>query len=302
MAVAAEDIAAGVDRGCDLLVEHQDASPAFYSPRPCDVSSSNEKLLSAVAKLSFMLDYFSKSQKAMNEDLFRELRSLSNEQIFSTNKQLVSSHDELMKRLSDLGDKYNTLSKDNAKLSDRCDGLLSDNERLSSLLTCALERIEYLERSSCDDEVIVTGLPEEPNEDLGSTMRSIGDASGVGFMRTDVVSARRLGSDAGEPGRPRSVLVRLSSHILRRELLQRKRLKGTLLAGDVPGLGASPDGSGRLYINESLPPATRRLRILARDFVAAEGWRRTWVRDGAVYIVKDVNSPDSRSGCGIYSI
>lgn len=51
-----------------------------------------------------MMTSFTKSQKATNDSLFRELKSLSrsNEQIISSNKQLVT-------QVSELSDKFNAL-------------------------------------------------------------------------------------------------------------------------------------------------------------------------------------------------
>lgn len=75
--------------GGDFPAERQSVSPAFYSPGPENARSSNEKMLSnKLDKLSTMLAAFSNSQKNTNDDLFRELKSLSrsNEHIIHFNK------------------------------------------------------------------------------------------------------------------------------------------------------------------------------------------------------------------------
>lgn len=263
--------------------QRQSDSPAFFSPaaaRPAE-----EKVLSdKIDKLSHMMASFTKSQKATNDSLFHELKSLSrsNEQIISSNKQLVT-------QVTELGDKFKALSISNTELTNRCDGLESENACLRGLLTGAISRLEHLEHVSCAEDVVISGLPEAPGEDLPSLVQSIGTTLNTVLVPGTILAAHRLGSAAPDASRPRSVLVRLASDVLRNKLIEQKRRKGTLFARDIPGLGYAA-GSGRLYINEGLPPTTRRLLAESRRSVAQHGWQQAWVRNGAVYIINDVNT------------
>lgn len=72
-------------------------------------------------------------------------------------------------------------------------------------------------------------------------------------------------------GRLRSVLVTLSSAKIRRSFLQLKKVKGNLTVSDVPALTGLKGQNLKIYINERLPPATRRLYAEARRFVASGG-------------------------------
>lgn len=149
----------------------------------------------------------------------------------------------------------------------------SENVRLRGLLSGAMSRLENLERVSCAEDVVISGLPEAPGEDLLSLVQSIGAALNTALTPNTILAAHRLGSAASNPSRPCSILVRLASGVLRNKLIEQKRRKGTLFARDIPSLGYAAS-SGRLYINEGLPPATRRLLDEARKYVARRGWQR----------------------------
>lgn len=89
------------------------------------------------------------------------------------------------------------------------------------------------------------------------------------------------------------ILVNLTSRELRRSFIEHKRKKGTLLCSDV----SSELGSGRVYVNESLPLASRRLLAEAKKCVREGRWERAWTRDRIVFVRGDASSRPVRVDC-----
>lgn len=157
-------------------------------------------------------------------------------------------------------------------MSNRCDSLESENDRLRGMLSGVMSRLEHLERSTCAGDVIISGLPESSGEDLRTTVQSIDSVLNTVLDKSAILDAHRFGVAISDVSlRPRSILVRLSSGVLRNRLIGHKHGRGVLLARDVPGLGPVA-GSGRLYINEGLPPFTRRFLEETRKCVTQCGW------------------------------
>ncbi|CAG4968629.1 unnamed protein product [Colias eurytheme] len=163
-----------------------------------------------------------------------------------------------------------------------------------------VESIESLKHQLNDSEqrnlmndVEITGFPETKGENLLHLTITIAHKIGLSLEEKDIVNAYRVGrqngldmsSDRSSSGRPRPIIVKLTRHHLRNELLRAARVRrgadsGGLVAGE----------PRRFYINEHLTRNNRRLFHLAREQQRAKGWSYVWTRRGHIYARRDQHS------------
>lgn len=76
---------------------------------------------------------------------------------------------------------------------------------------------------------------------------------------------------------------------------RQKEIRATVAS--VPVLAGLQGQGTKIYINEGLPPATRRLLSEARRFAASNGFAGAWVRNGAVMVRQVAGDRPMRTYC-----
>lgn len=104
-------------------------------------------------------------------------------------------------------------------------------------------RTLQLEIQALSDQLVLTGLPELPNEDLVQIVRSLGEVLKVPVKPSDLVSVKRLGkgkTDSG-PSEARDIAVKFGSPRLPCEFISGKKYIKDLRAGRIDArLSESP--------------------------------------------------------------
>ena len=134
-----------------------------------------------------------------------------------------------------------------------------------------------------DFELIITGIPNIPNESLLQTLSSIANAINVAYSNSDVASAVRIRSALD---RPKPIVVRFTSVFVRDSWLTQKRIKREMLASDI----TTSWPSNPVYINERSTKEERRLLKEAKDLSKQYGFRFVWMRRGNIFIKQDENA------------
>ncbi|KAJ2937308.1 hypothetical protein O0L34_g19259 [Tuta absoluta] len=134
----------------------------------------------------------------------------------------------------------------------------------------------------------ISGLPEKKNENLISVITNIAQIAGVVLQPQDVDHITRVQQHAKTSGRPKLVIVRLRTRLLRDSIISgirnRKGIKTSEL--NIPG---EPQP---IYVNEHLTPANKFLYMQAKKKKrASPSFRYVLVRDGKLFARKDDNSP-----------
>ncbi|XP_039302884.1 uncharacterized protein LOC120357142 [Solenopsis invicta] len=130
-------------------------------------------------------------------------------------------------------------------------------------------RLETFERAKLSSELIIFGAGEPPSEALRETVSSIAAAIGVEVAPGDITLCFRI---PAKGGRPRPIIVKLTTCDARNQWIAGKRAKGMLDGSDVPGL--PPD---IIDINERLSPRAREVLGEARRAVREGRLHRSWV-------------------------
>lgn len=151
-------------------------------------------------------------------------------------------------------------------------------------------RMLKLETQSLADQLVLTGLPVLPHENLVQTIRSLGEVLHVSLVPSDLISVKRLGKSKTEFGSPqaRDVLVKFSSPRLPCDFISGKKMKKELRAGHIdPRLSESP-----VFLNRSYPPTLYKLRCEVCSRYPEITRKNIWIGSTAVFVrLKDGSEP-----------
>ncbi|CAG9784060.1 unnamed protein product [Diatraea saccharalis] len=176
-------------------------------------------------------------------------------------------------------------------------------ERLESLIAELRLEINDKEQELLANDIEITNLPENNNENPHNIVKLIAVKLGVQIDDRDVVSAERVGSlryvrstnRTGEGtlkgggdthddvGRPRPLVIRLARRTLRDELLHSMRVRRGVNTADF-GLHSEPRA---FYINERLTKYNRHLLRKVRDERKRLSWKYVWTKRGRIYVRQD---------------
>lgn len=216
-----------------------------------------------------------------------------------------------------LGDQIRDLTVIIRAVSDRVSHLEQENERLTSELGAVSraheessgaglhEVIDQLrldlndrEQATLLNDVEITGVPEFESETCGHIVTSLAVKVGVTLELRDVVSVSRVGPprtaplDGEELPRPRPIVVSLARRSLRDDLLKGARTRrDTITTSD---MGLPQHEPCRIYLNERLTKANRKLFAMAREAGRAHRWRYVWTVAGHICARRDAKSVAKR--------
>ncbi|KAI5642523.1 hypothetical protein NE865_05550 [Phthorimaea operculella] len=225
--------------------------------------------------------------------------------------EIIDPRQEIQRFTGELRALGEEMSKFRSAMSDLTDTIRAQNDRISKLeikmdsleakvnerqtCTCDVtllettiaqlqEEIQERDQETLANDVEITGIPEEGNENTTHLLLAIGKKLGMNLEASEFVKASRVGptrqpSEEGKPSRPRPIAVRFVHRERRDALLQAARTRRKI---STEGLGLS--GSSRpFYINERLTKHNRQLFHKSREVGLRLNWKFVWTRDGKVY-------------------
>lgn len=209
--------------------------------------------------------------------------------------ELREEYSSVKKELSDLGDKYVRLTQDITELKSTAnfdsDNYADCSKRIreldlkvdssSTLIIESLERkIDTLEQQARQCNIEIANMPEKRGENLIGILESIGSAVNMSIASRDIISIHRVPHAHAQNNRPKNIIVKFTSRILRDNLLKAYRLsKG--LTTDRVGLSGTPC---RFYMNEHLTLRNKELFRKCREAAKASKFKFVWVRNATVLV------------------
>lgn len=164
--------------------------------------------------------------------------------------------------------------------------LKEENGRLSAELNRLQHQISDLEQHSRKSNLLVSGVPVTPHEDVRSILDSIARALKITFRPGDVSATHRLQGRKGDP-RPPAIVVAFVSRQVKVDWLAARRRKGSLSACEL----SRTFQDTQVYLNEHLTPQTRTIFNGARALVKQKVLSSVWTSDCRVMARE---SPDRR--------
>nr|XP_049699960.1 uncharacterized protein LOC126055300 [Helicoverpa armigera] len=236
-------------------------------------------------------------------NLREELNTLSatSSQIQSEVKKLRAKYSCMEKDISDLKMQHTEMSQDmndlKASVNFNSDNYTDCVKRLkelesqsssSSVTTIKLleGKIDALEQQARQCNIEIANMPEKRGENLFSILESISSAVNMSIAKSDIVSIHRVPHAHGQINRPKNIIVKFTTRIMRDNLLSAFRLsKG--LTTDRIGLSGT---SCRIYLNEHLTLRNKDLFRKCREAAKHKKFKYVWVRNATILVKESEDS------------
>lgn len=164
--------------------------------------------------------------------------------------------------------RINTVEQDLSSLKIAHDNLLLENYMLQQR-----ERLLNLE---------ISGIPERNNENLAEYVIDMANAVGVNITAVNITRVNRVQPRVKVAGKPRNVVVQLTSLLIKDSILSGIRKKKGFTTNDI-GLPGEPV---KIYVNEHLIPFYKKLRKETKIAAEAANYKYVWVRDCRIFARK----------------
>lgn len=133
----------------------------------------------------------------------------------------------------------------------------------------------------------ITGIPHKANEDLKDYLLKVSVIAKIQLAPHDIISINRVEPRTRHPGKPKVIVAKLASTLLRDSIISGIRRNRGLTTIDI-GLAGEPR---QIYVNEHLTPLNKMLYGKAREAAKKNGYRYVWVKYGRIFARKDDTHP-----------
>lgn len=205
-------------------------------------------------------------------DLQNELSSVQQSAQF-----ISDQHDDLNTRLKSLAGNSGRMDKIEAELNE----LKIQNRLLNSEINNSEQRDRLL-------NLEFVGIPEVSGENLEDIILKIANHVGLHLNREDIVHVNRISSRVKLQGRPRVIIAKLKSRLLRDNFLSLAK-KNKVTTKHVDGTGDKP-----IFINEHLTVYNKMLLRKCKEAAKNKLYQYVWVKNGRILLKKDDTSSTFR--------
>ena len=149
-------------------------------------------------------------------------------------------------------------------------------------LATAERRIEDLDNYNRKNALVISGVPETPDEAVDSLVVDVGRAAGVEIPADSIDDAYRLGRQ--QQGKTRPIMARFINSGPRHKLLEKRK---ELSAGNVRDHATlTRSAIGKIFIAESLTPKSQHLLFVARQLKKQKMLWAAYSTNGRINIKK----------------
>lgn len=234
------------------------------------------------------LEILNATNTALNT--FIASQNMQNQEINTKLDAVLASHAALVVQIE-------ALVSDNRLLANKCKSLedrivvieqshLSDVKDLRVLNERLQNRLDVLEKKEIGCSLVLSGVPESPQEQLGCVFQQICQCLSVVVDIADIKEISRMKSVV-QSTRPRMIFVKLKSISQRNHIIAARRRKQSLYANEV--LDSLPKVP--VFINEYVQPMTLQLLRETREFAKQRQYRYVWIMNGTVCVRKGDGAP-----------
>lgn len=213
-----------------------------------------------------------------------ELESFKNEQIKIKQQIAAIAGDvgSLQQSTEFISAQHEDLEKSVGVQDERLKKLEKESTDVKSLEA----KIDLLEQQARQCNLEIMNVPERREENLINVVESVGKLIACNLSRQDVVAVHRV-PHASQNNKPKNIIVKLSSRILRDNILSAYRLKKGLTSTDI-GISGTPLN---IFINEHLTLPKKHLFRAAREAAKKENYKYVWIKHATVLVREFDTSP-----------
>ncbi|XP_061379603.1 uncharacterized protein LOC133319395 [Danaus plexippus] len=256
---------------------------------PCAVPESNDTNIfkSTEETAATNSDWLSAIRREVQEVFSRtisvELQKIREE--LSVFKNITSSLEHLSGLIETVKQELDGVKKENQSL-------IKENSELRETLKNQTNTINILDRESRASNIELHCIPEKRSENLLKTVEQIGKITNVNIPEGSVVKCTRVAKINRNSLRPRSIIVKFNSPLIRdtflagvinfNKLNKKDRLNTSHLG--VPG------EKRPVFISEHLSSTAKDTYAAARIFAKQKQYRFVWTRNGKIFLRKTESS------------
>lgn len=183
-----------------------------------------------------------------------------------------NSYDVIVEKLNSFEKRFSDLNK-----------VVKENESLKRTVREQSARITALEQQPLNKCIEIIGIPESSEEHLSDVIKTISTAIEYNFNENDVQYIER--AKWSPKDKPKNIIVCFNGKNSRDLFLSKKKNKS--LPTTILGNNIRPNT--KIYINELLCKANKKLLFETKIFAKNNNFQFVWVRDGSIYIRKAEN-------------
>lgn len=215
---------------------------------------------------------------------FKEQSNMINE--FKASVEFCSTKlDETLAKLKDL-------EAENVNQAKRIIELSKENNSLKNQIKIQNEDLMDIQQRMRINNIEINGVPEVPGESIPDILKTTAGALSVSFNQEEVERAHRVPSRNKSGINP--IVVRFLHYKTKLKWLEafKTTYRHKLEAHHIIPKSAAPQT--KVYINEHLSPANKKLFFEARSFARDNGFKFAWYNENKVMLKKDETSKTIR--------
>lgn len=225
------------------------------------------------------------------DQILRELRELK--QQLKVLPSLIEDVKDIKSELSGLKSscEYNhsLLSDQSLKIAE-LEGKVAHVQSLEVALGSITAEVTHLKNTISDMEqrsrlnnIEIKGVPAKKTEDLFSIFDAICSAVGHDVPKSQVNYIARVPT---QDPKKKSIIVSLHNRYMKDNFLTAARAHKGLITACIPGVG----GNDRIYVNDHLTPANKRLLTMAKTAAKDKHYLYVWVKHCKIHVRKNDTS------------
>lgn len=234
--------------------------------------------------------------KACYGDVQREdLLILIRQELSTVLKEIISAElKPLINDIQDLKTSLSYLTNENSKLLEQIKSLESEKDNLTKRTDELELRVAKMQHENADRQqrerflnLEIVGVPERKSENLSDLLKKIAEHAGVTVTGADIEHASRVQPRQPIVGRPRAIVVKLKSQLIKDSIISGLRKSRGVTTQDV-GIAGS---ERRFYVNEHLTIHNKDLLKKTKERAKSNFFTYVWVKNCRIFVRKSDAAP-----------
>ncbi|KAJ8716962.1 hypothetical protein PYW08_005361 [Mythimna loreyi] len=197
--------------------------------------------------------------------------------------ELDEKHTSLTCQIDSLANSVQFVTDDHTDLSkkiDHCCKQVQETVGLNELVSDLVSKIDNLEQIARNCNIEICNIPERRNENLINLLINIGSAVKCNIQQNDIISIHRVSHAHQHNNKPKNIIVKFASRILRDNFLSAHRLCKGLTTEELGISGTSLP----IYMHEHLTLKHKQLFREWREAAKKHNFKFIWVKHGTILV------------------
>lgn len=204
--------------------------------------------------------------------------------------KFIENFNDIKTSIKFINDNYEDLKTKTEDITKRVSALESRSTEIqaNSARFVDLEaKLDVMEQQARQCNIEIGNLPEKRGENLIVLLEDVAVLVKNPINKQDIVSIHRVPQANANSQRPKNVVVKFSSRLLRDGFVSAVRLHKGITSDQLK----VPGPSHKIYVNEHLTLKNKSLFRQSREAAKQCGFRFVWVKHGAILVRRSETSP-----------